>query len=538
MSIAGAAAPPPTQRKRYLYLIAFVSGMTTLAVELSASRLLGSVFGNSNLVWANVIGLMLLYLTAGYFLGGRLADRFPREDLLLKLIMWAAFLCGLIPLLARPIISRAAQAVFGAEAALALGSFIVILILFSVPVTLLGTVSPFVIRLAVRDIAYSGRVAGQVYAISTLGSILGAFLPVLLTIPRIGTARTFLLFAGLLFAVAFAAHLKRNMRAALPYLCMPALLGLLVGTATASPLRQPAPDASLKYEGESAYNYIQVQEDSAGYRYLYLNEGQGVHSQWHESEIFYSATWDYFLAAPYFNEAPYRPGQVDSMLLIGLAAGTIPRQHLSVYDDILIDGIELDPKIVEAGAQYFDMNAQAMPQLNTYVGDGRFLLNQIARDYTVIAVDAYRPPYIPWHLTTVEFFAEVKDRLGEEGVVAINVGRTDTDRRLVDALSQTLLAVYPSVHAIDVPQSFNTILVATLRPTSADNLRANLNHPVDTVNPVLYDILAMAAENLVPLGDSDIVFTDDRAPVEMLVDSIVLDFLLAGRAEEFRLGDD
>ena len=536
--MASAASPSPTLRKRYLYLIAFVSGMTTLAIELSASRLLGSVFGNSNLVWANVIGLMLLYLTAGYFLGGRLADRFPREELLLKLIMWAAFLCGLIPLVARPIISRAAQAVFGAEAALALGSFIVILILFSLPVTLLGTVSPFVIRLAVTDIAFSGRVAGQVYAISTLGSILGAFLPVLLTIPQIGTTRTFLLFAGILFAIAFAAHLRNSIRAALPYLCMPVLLGLLVGTATGSPLRQPAQDASLKYEGESAYNYIQVQEDSAGYRYLYLNEGQGVHSQWHESEIFYGATWDYFLAAPYFNKAPYRADQVDSMLLIGLAAGTIPRQHASVYGDILIDGIELDPEIVEVAAEYFDMNAQAMPQLTAHIGDGRFILNQIARDYTVIAVDAYRPPYIPWHLTTVEFFAEVKDRLSEDGVVAINVGRTDTDRRLVDALSQTLVAVYPSVHAIDVPQSFNTILVATLRPTSPDNLRANLNYAVDTVNPVLYDIMAMAADNLVPLGGSEIVFTDDRAPVEMLVDSIVLDFLLAGRAEEFRLDND
>ena len=259
--------------------------MATLAIELSASRLLGSVFGNSNLVWANVIGLMLLYLTAGYFIGGRLADRFPREDVLLRLVMWAAFLSALIPLAARPIISRAAQAVFGAEAALALGSFIVIIILFSVPVTLLGTVSPFVIRLAVTDLAGSGRVAGQVYAISTLGSLVGTFLPVLVTIPRIGTTRTFLLFSGLLFAVAFAGLLRINRKAALPYILLPLILVLPAGAVFGSPLRPPAPGASLIYEGESAYNYIQVQEDEAGYRYLYLNEGQGVHSLWHENEI-------------------------------------------------------------------------------------------------------------------------------------------------------------------------------------------------------------------------------------------------------------
>ncbi len=538
LSVEYLAHQSGVRKKRYLYLIAFTSGMATLAIELSASRLLGSVFGNSNLVWANVIGLMLLYLTAGYFLGGRLADRFPREDVLLRLILWAAFLSGLIPLVARPIISRAAQAVFGAEAALALGSFIVILLLFSVPVTLLGTVSPFVIRLAVTDVAASGRVAGQVYAISTLGSLLGTFLPVLVTIPRLGTTRSFLLFSGLLFAIAFIALWRVNRRAALPYAALPLILALPVGVALGSPLRPPAPGASLLYDGESAYNYIQVQEDAGGYRYLYLNEGQGVHSLWHESEIFYKGTWGYFLAAPYFNEVPFYADEVRSMLLIGLAAGTVARQHALVYGDITIDGIELDPEIVAVGAAHFDMNDSAMPQLTTHIGDGRFLLNRMDTHYSVIAIDAYRPPYIPWHLTTVEFFAEVKAHLSDKGVVAINVGRTDTDRRLVDALSQTLLQIYPSVYAIDVPQSFNTILVATKRPTQEADLRANIDYRVETVDPILYDILASAAKNLVPISESDIVFTDDLAPVERLVDSIVLDFLLAGRADEFRLAND
>ena len=139
--------------------------------------------------------------------------------------------------------------------------------------------------------------------------------------------------------------------------------------------------------------------------------------------------------------------------MIGLAAGTIARQHAAVYGDIAIDGIELDPDITALGAELFDMNETALPQLTTHIGDGRFLLNQIARQYAVIGIDAYRPPYIPWHLTTVEFFAEVKERLTENGAVAINVGRTDTDRRLVDALSQTLLEVFPSVHAIDVSRN-------------------------------------------------------------------------------------
>ncbi len=524
--------------KRFLYTIAFTSGMTTLAIELSASRLLGNVFGNSNLVWANVIGLMLLYLTVGYFAGGRLADKMPRAAVMLQIILWATFLSALIPLVGRPIITRAASAVFGAEAALALGSFFVILVLFSVPVTLLGMVSPFVIRLAVTDVETSGRIAGQVYAISTFGSLLGTFLPVLITIPQIGTARTFLLFAGLLFMIAFIALLKVNRRRALLYLPMPIVVAVLAYAALKGPLRQPAADARLRYDGESAYNYIQVQEDAAGNRYLYLNEGQGVHSQWHETEIFYGGTWDYFLAAPYFNEPPFRADEVASLLLIGLAAGTIPRQHIEIYGDIPMVGIELDPAILAVGAEFFDMNETSMPSLSTQVGDGRFLLNQLDRQFSVIGIDAYRPPYIPWHLTTVEFFEEVKARLTEDGVVAVNVGRTDTDRRLVDALSSTLLQVYPSVHALDVPQSFNTILVASRQPTEADNIRANLAFRVDSVDARLYDVLADAAGALAPLAYSEIIFTDDLAPVENLVDSIVLDFLLAGRAAEFQLADE
>ena len=522
----------------FLYLIVFTSGMTTLAVELSASRLLGNVFGASNLVWANVIGLMLLYLTIGYFIGGRWADRSPKATTLFQIILWGAFLSALIPLVARPVLSTAAQAVFGAEAALALGSFISILILFSVPVTLLGMVSPFVIRLAVTDVATAGQAAGQIYAISTLGSLVGTFLPVLILIPELGTIRTFLLFAGILFGITFIGLFRINKKLAIRYIWMPIVITLLAFLLLNGPLRPPAPNATLLYEKESAYNYIQVQEDDNGYRYLYLNEGQGIHSQWHPTEVFYGRTWDFFLTAPYFNASPYTPDDVESVLVIGLATGTIPRQYIEVYGDIPIDGIEIDPTIIEAGEQFFDMNKEKMPSLTTYAEDGRYMLNQLDKKYTVIGVDAYRPPYIPWHLTTVEFFQEIQDHLTEDGVMVINVGRTDTDRRLVDALTNTLSYIYPSIHAMDVPHSFNTILVATVQSTDSNNLLENMQLKSDTANPDLYNILSIGAASLVPTDQNDILFTDDRAPVETLVDSLVLNFLLAGGADDFRVTND
>jgi spermidine synthase len=518
---------------RYLYFAVFTSGMTTLAVEMTASRLLGSVFGTSNLIWANVIGLMLLYLTIGYFIGGRWADRSPHFTTLYKILLWGAFLCAAVPSLARPVLSGAASAVATAEAGLAIGSFVAVLILFAIPITLLGTVSPFAIRLAVTDLASAGKTSGRIYAISTLGSLVGTFLPTLFIIPELGTSRTFLLFSGLLFTVALIGLWQHVGKRALIYLWMPLAIAAITAITLGGVLRAPFDGATLLFDRESAYNYIQVQEDQAGNRYLYLNEGQGIHSQWHKDVFAYNRTWDYFLTAPYFTQN-FTPDQMESLLIIGLAGGTIARQHAHVYGDIPMDGIEIDPVIVEAGAQFFEMNKDSLPSLNVFVEDGRYQLNRLETPYTVIAVDAYRPPYIPWHLTTVEFFQEAQALLDENGVVVINVGRTPQDRRLVDALTATLLQVFPSVHAMDVPFSFNTILVATNQPTTTSDFIANVNALPADAHPMLRDTLNNGLAALVPATAGETIFTDDRAPVETLVDSLVVNFLLSGGADQLR----
>jgi spermidine synthase len=523
---------------RYLYLTVFVSGMVTLAVEITASRLLGSVFGTSNLVWANVIGLILLFLAAGYFIGGRWSDRHPQPDAFYRLILWGAFFNALIPLAARPVLAVAARAVQGIEAALAVGSFAAVLVLFAAPVTLLGMVSPFAIRLAIQDSPPEklGGVSGRIYAIGTLGSLLGTFVPVIFVIPAVGTFATFLLFSALLFAIGLIGLAQHTGPRALRFAWMPIVVAVLAAIALAQPVRAAPPGQTIIYETESPYNYIQVAEDAQGYRYLYLNEGQGVHSQWHPTQIAYGRTWDYFLAAPYFNNAPFAPDDVQGLAVVGLAAGTITRQYTAVYPGVPMDGIEIDPAIVRVGAEYFGMNADDQPSLSVHVGDGRYLINQLDREYSVIALDAYRPPYIPWQLCTVEFFREVRSRLTDNGVVAINVGRTNTDRRLIDALAATLLQVFPTVHAMDVPYSFNTILVATMQPTTPDNLIVNAAQLTIDTNPILLDTLALAASTVVPVTPSELIFTDDKAPVENLVDSLVLNFLLSEDLNRLRGG--
>lgn len=516
--------------RRYLYFVVFAAGMTTLAVELSASRLLGNVFGTSNLVWASIIGLILIYLAAGYFIGGRWADRSPYPRTMYAILAWGAFLSGLVPFPAGPVLRMAANAFDHLQVGVLFGSFTAVLILFSAPITLLGTISPFAIRLAIRSPQEAGTVSGRIYAVSPLGSFVGTFIPVLILIPLIGTTRTFLVFSGFLTLVAISGlWISAGWRKALPWVWMPLVLVVLVILGPG--LRIKATPGQI-YETESAYNYIQVLEID-GYRYLRLNEGQGIHSVYHPEKLHYSGPWMQFLAAPFFNPAPYEPQQVKSMAIIGLAAGTTARQASAVFGPIPIDGYEIDPQIIVVGQEFFGLD---LPNLNAVAQDGRWGLEHSPSRYAVIGIDAYRPPYIPWHLTTQEFFQIVRAHLTADGLMAINVGRAPNDRRLVEGLVGTISTVFPYIHVMDVPASFNTMIYASLQPTSYENLYANLVHLYDRpdVHPLLIEALKYAFAYQQPTPVSSTVFTDDLAPIEWITNNMVLNFVLFGDMEELQ----
>lgn len=510
-----------------MYFTVFCAGMTTLAVEFAASRLLERYFGVSNLVWASIIGLILIYLTIGYFLGGRWADRSPRPKTMYGVLAWGAFTAGLLPLVAGPFLRPAADAFDRLQLGALLGSFIAALVLLSVPVSLLGTISPFAIRLAISDTQQAGRVSGRIYAISTLGSFIGTFLPVLVLIPLVGTNYTFMVFGGMLLIVALTGLWRvGGWRGLLPWLWMPLVFIVEAFLIAGKPIKSTTGQI---YETESAYNYIQVLEED-GYRYLRLNEGQGVHSEWHPSQLDFQGPWEQFLAAPFFNPPSYGPEQVKSIAIVGLAAGTVARQATVVFGPIPIDGWEIDPKIIQVGRKYFNMNE---PNLDAIAQDGRWGLEHSQHHYTIIGIDAYRPPYIPWHLTTQEFFLIVYDHLAEDGAMVINVGRSPADRRLIDDLVGTIRTVFPAVYVMDVPGSFNSIIYATARPTTINNLYANLLYLYTRkdVNPLLISALERLVINQQPTPESQVVFTDDWAPIEWITNNMVLSYLLFGDME-------
>ena len=504
--------------------------MTTLAIEFSASRLLGSIFGTSNLVWASIIGLILVYLTLGYFLGGKLADKNPSYSTFYQVIAWGAFSSGIVPFISRPILLVAANAFDALQIGVLLGSFISVLVLFFVPITLLGMVSPFAIRLAITRPENAGRISGQIYAISTLGSFVGTFLPVLFMIPTIGTRNTFVVFSVYLTLVAIVGLIfKGSVWQGLKYLWMIVLLIILGWVWGRSSIKNTQGQI---YETESAYNYIQVLEQD-GYRYLRLNDGQGIHSEYHPTVLAYHGPWMQMLSAPFFNRYPYTVDNVKSMAVVGLAAGTVARQATAVFGAIPIDGYEIDSKIIEVGKRFFGMD---LPNLNAIGADGRWGLQKSGHRYSLICIDAYRPPYIPWHLTTKEYFQIVRDHLTDDGVLVVNVGRVEGDRRLVDGLVGTISTVFPSVYVMDIPNTFNSIIFATAQSTNIVDLFNNyvmLRDNYET-HPLLVEALERTIVNMRDTPDSNVVFTDDLAPIEWITNEMVLQFIISGEIEELQ----
>jgi spermidine synthase len=490
--------------RRALSALVFVAGIGTLAVEISASRLLAPYYGSSTIVWANLIGLVLASLSLGYWLGGRLADRRPEPRVLGALVLAAAVWIAATPFVARPFLDVTVEGIDEASAGAAIGSFFATLGLFAPSVTLLGMVAPFAIRLALDAVEAAGSVAGRLYALSTVGSLLGTFLSALVAIPLIGTQRTLLLSAALLAVVGAVLAGRRWL---LVPLAVVALAGIPPGAIKA--------DDDLLYETESRYQYIQVvQRDEA--RYLRLNEGVAVHSVWRPDSVLTGGEWDMFLTVP-----PLLGRPIERVAILGNAAGTIARAYGVYYPQAEIDGVELDPEVSRVGRRWFGLGDN--PRLRVRDADARPFLASTDRRYDLIVVDAYRQPYIPFYLATREFFQLARERLRPGGIVALNVASVPRDRELARSIAGTLAAELPQVWAWK-PLRFNQLVLGLSEPVSRRELVARLG----SLAPPLRVLGDLFAEGVRPAPRVDDPWTDDRAPVEWITDRMILEFAAAG----------
>jgi spermidine synthase len=492
-----------------LELLVFVVGTTTLGAEIAAARLMAPFFGDSTIVWANTIAIVLVALSVGYWFGGRMADRHPDLRGLCLLVMVAAVLLALVPLVAHPFLSLSVEAFDTVSIGTFAGSLLGVLALVAVPVLMLGAVSPWAIRLKLRSVEDSGEVAGRMYAISTVGSLVGTFLAALLLIPLVGTQRIFMVFA---LALALVAVLGLGVRWLPAPLLVAALLVIPPGTIKSSG------KGRVIYEAETEYQYARVVQYPDGVRRLELNEGQAIHSSYHPGSALTGGYWDGLLVDP-VAALPRPPRRV---AMLGTAAGTTARAYAAYLPATRVDAVEIDGELLDIGRRYFDLRPR--PQLRTITEDARPFLRQATDRYDVIMVDAYRQPYIPFYLTTEEFFALCRDRLAGGGVVAINVGHPEGSQRLEQVLTATLRAVFPYV-ARDPLDATNTILMASGVPLTSQRMVAS----ADTLPPDLRPLARRAAARLQPGLSGGTVYTDDRAPVEWLVDKSLIGYAEGSR---------
>jgi len=489
-----------------LPLLVFVVGMGSLGAEIAAVRLLSPYFGASTVVWANTIGVVLVALSLGYWLGGRLADRRPDMRGLCAVALTAAGLLALVPFVADPLLDVAVDALDSVSAGAFLGSLIGVLGLVAVPVLLLGAIAPYAIRLGVTTLEEAGRVSGRLYAISTAGSLVGTLGSALVLIPLVGTRRTFLFFALLIALVAVVGLLPARRWLAVPAAIV-ALMALPVGA-----LKAQTDDGRVIYETDTEYQYARVIERDDGTRVLELNEGQAQHSLLRPGTVLTGGYWDGMLVLPFAGlERPPR-----RVAILGNAAGTMARAYGHLFPETEVDGVEIDPELSEIGRRFFDMDN---PRLALHHEDARPYLRRTDERYDVIAIAAYRQPYIPFYLATREFFGLCRDRLARGGVIVINIGHPEGQRELERVLSATISDAF--AHVIRDPfDETNSLVVASGAPLSASRLRSAAKAlPVQ-----LRETAESAAARLGPAPQGGDVYTDDHAPVEWLIDRSILNY--------------
>ncbi len=455
-----------------------------------------------------MIGLVLASLSLGYWLGGRLADRRPEPRLLGGIVLAGAVLIAVVPFAAGPFLDVSVKGLDQVSAGAAIGSFFAVLALFAPPVTLLGMVAPFAVRLAIDDVREAGSVAGRLYALSTVGSLLGTFLSALVLIPAIGTRRT-LLAAAVVVALPGAALLGRR------WLVVAAAIAALLAVPTGAVRAEPG----LIYEQESHYQFIHVTERH-GVRRLYLNEGLAVHSIWRRDAVLTGGEWDTYLAVPPMLGRPLR-----RVAILGNAGGTTARALGVFYPQARVDGVELDPAVTAVGRRFFGLEDN--PRLHVITADARPFLRRTRSRYDLIVVDAYRPPYVPFYLATREFFRLARSRLAPGGAIVLNVAAIPEDDRLAEGVSGTLAAEFPLVLTWQALR-FNQFVIGLDRAEPRELLVRRLASGPAQLRPLSH-LLARDMKIATPAADP---WTDDRAPVEWITDRMILEF--AARGDELR----
>lgn len=513
-------SPRILKHKWYLYMTEFFSGMSVMAVELGASRLLAPYFSSSQIVWTIIIGTIMIAMALGNIYGGKSADKNPNPDKLYARIIFAALWISAIPFLGKFVILgiSALLVVTVNTNFLIWAAFITCMVVFVFPLFLLGTVTPSLVKYTVDSLDDSGKTVGTLGAFNTIGSIIGTFVPTFISIPAVGTAATFLIFSGILLILGIA-YFIYGKSGKVRCIVSAAVFGAFSVLSTR--LGFAFWERNLIYEDESTYNYLQVREDDNKI-YLSTNVLFGVQSVYVKDGSLTGMYYDYAMAAPLMSDSG---DEGKDMLILGMGTGTYAKQCINYLGNInSVEGVEIDEKIIDISRKYFDLPDEV--KVTEY--DGRAFLSVSDKKYDVIMVDAYQDITIPFQMSSVEFFTMVKEHLKDGGVMVVNMNmRSNSSDGINSRLSDTISAVFDNVYTVDVEHSTNRELFASDSPEMLNIF----NQKIEILeNDNLYSMMKTVSANLAEYQSNGRILTDDKAPVELLgmdvIDDIIEDELV------------
>ena len=507
------AVPKILSNKKYLYLTEFFSGMSVMAVELGASRLLAPYFSSSQIVWTIIIGTIMIAMALGNIYGGKSADKNPDPDKLYGRILIAGVWIAAIPFIGKIAIAgiSALLVVTVNTNFLIWAAFITCMVVFVYPLFLLGTVTPSLVKYTVDSLDDSGKTVGTLGAFNTIGSIIGTFVPTFISIPAVGTAVTFLIFAAILLilGIVYFISSKRGVVKTVSAAVMFAVCCVF------SPSMGFAFwEKDLAYEGESVYNYLQV-KDNERRTALSTNVLFGVQSVYMKSGGLTGMYYDYAMAAPVMSDM----GESADILILGMGTGTYAKQCMEYFDGVTAEGVEIDEKITELAHEYFELPSEV--NVTTY--DGRAFLNVCEKKYDVIMVDAYQDITIPFQMSSREFFAQVRAHLKEGGVMVVNMNMRSKDNDGINIrLADTIASEFSEIYTVDVSGSTNRELFASNDPRMIERFREK---SAAIENEELRLLMNKIDNELSEYEAGNLVLTDDKAPVEILGMSVIDDLI-------------
>lgn len=485
----------------YLYVLVSVAGAAVLAIEILGTRVLGPFYGVSLFLWSALITVTLAALSVGYAVGGRWADRGATCRRLCMLTAGAGIWLLGIPWLKYPVLTLTEP--FGLRFAVLVAAFV----LFAPPLTLLGMVSPYAIKLKTERLAEVGRIAGNLYALSTIASVGSALLTGFFLIPNVGVSRLILMIGVALLgisALGLVEQQKSSVKTATVLICV-----LISGFALwLTPTASAAPDQGLIAVEQSPYAEIRVLDTQDG-RHLIIDGG--VHTLVDPSS--WSSSYPYVAAMDLTKNFYEKPGR---LLLIGLGGGSIVKKF--ARDGWTVKVVEIDPVIIKVAHQHFGLDAS---EADIFQMDGRQFLTTHKERHDLIIMDAFGSASIPFHLVTRESFGLIAARLAPGGVLAVNIESVGWQDQIVRSLAATLKAQFEHVQALPLgepPNKLgNLILLASNRPLEFPEKMLGRPRDYSSDATMRWYVLQVnhAWDNRFVPDLNTLILTDDLNPVDV-----------------------